>query len=259
MKVPRIAWSLPLPLLLLAGYQVAAVRQQSLYFPPLGDIARAFRSSWLGIGFTQDVVPSLINLAAGYTVGVATGLVAGIALGRLRPVHAALSPVVSFTLTLPPVALLPIFIAALGVGRTMQVCVIAFGVFFLVAVATADALRGTEPVLLDMASVFGIRRSLLLLRVLLPAATPHLLGALRAALSLAVLVMVVSELFGAAHGIGAATLLAQQSFLYPQMWAGMVLVAILGIALNGLFSLAERPALRRSGLLPTTTSRRTAS
>lgn len=57
--------------------------------------------------------------------------------------------------------------------------------------------------------------------------------------------MIVSELVGVARGIGVATLTAQQSFEYPQMWAGMVLLAVLGYGLNRLFTLVERPLLKR--------------
>jgi ABC-type nitrate/sulfonate/bicarbonate transport system permease component len=60
--------------------------------------------------------------------------------------------------------------------------------------------------------------------------------------------MVVSEMVGASQGIGAVTLLAQQSFAYEQMWAGMVLVALLGLVLNGLFGVAERAVVRQLGV-----------
>jgi ABC-type nitrate/sulfonate/bicarbonate transport system permease component len=245
----RFLRSTGLPLVLVGGYQLYALRGHNLYFPPLGEIASAFGQTWLGPGFTQDVLPSLVNLAVGYGLGVTLGVLCGIGLGSARVAFAMLSPVVSFVLTLPPVALLPLFVTALGVGPSMQVGVIVFGVFFVMLVTTANALRGVDPHVRDMATSFGIKGPRRLAGVLLPAMAAPLLGGLRASLSLAVLVMVVSELVGASHGIGAATLLAQQSFEYAQMWSGMVLLAALGIGLNAGFSALERPVLRRRGLL----------
>ena len=125
--------------------------------------------------------------------------------------------------------------------------VIAFAVLFYVLVTTADAIRGIEPVLLDVAAIYRVHRWRRLVFILLPAAVPAMLSAARVTLSVGVLVMVVSEMVGASRGIGAVTLLAQQSFAYKQMSAGMILLAILGIGLNALLSLAERRLLLGAG------------
>lgn len=245
----RTATSLVVPVVAVLAYQRWAAGAQDLYFPPLPEIATAFRETWLGEGFRTDVLPSLRNLALGYAGGVLLGLGLGIALGLMPRLRRAAQPVVSFVLTLPPVALLPLFLLALGVGPTLQIGVIVFGVLFVVLVATADALRDADPLLGEVCAVYRIRGVRRIAQVLLPAGAPRILAAMRVSLSLAVLIMVVSELIGASRGIGAVTLLAQQSFMYAQMWAGMVLMAALGIVLNVAFTLAERPFLRRAGLL----------
>ncbi|GAA3098131.1 ABC transporter permease [Streptosporangium carneum] len=246
------AWQAVLPVALVLAYQLAASAARDPFFPTLPAIWRAFVTSWTGPGFGRDVAPSLIDLAAGYLLGVLSGLAGGIALGLARRVRAALLPLISFALTLPPVALLPLFLMLLGVGPQMQIGVIAFSVFFTVLINTSEGLRSADPALADLTAVYrigGLRR---LLVVQLPAAAPYILAAMRTCLSIAVLVMVVSEMVGASQGIGAQTLLAQQSFAYEQMWAGMLLLAVLGCLLNALFTLAERAVLRRAGLLPAT-------
>ena len=203
---------------------------------------------WIGDGITEHIVPSLWNLARGYVAGVAGGVLAGIIVGRVPTLWRTFSPAISFVLTLPPVALLPLFIVAFGIGSALQVGIIVFAVFFTLLVNTAVALRDVDPTLHDMAAAFRIRGLRRLGTVLLPAAAPQILAASRSSLSVALLVMVVSELVGASRGIGAATLVAQQSFQYPEMWAGMVLLAFLGYTLNRLFTMCERPLLRRLGV-----------
>jgi ABC-type nitrate/sulfonate/bicarbonate transport system permease component len=246
-QVGRAAWSLVLPVLMIVGYQWWSGLAANPYFPTIPVMLESFRETWVGSGFTQHVVPSLANLARGYLIGLALGILAGVALGRLPLVRQAVNPLISFVLTVPTVALLPLFLIVFGIGPQLQVGVIVFAVFFYVLVTTADAIRGIEPVLLDVAAIYRVRSWRRLLFILLPAAIPQILSAARVTLSLGVLVMVVSEMVGASRGIGAVTLLAQQSFAYKQMWAGMLLLAILGIGLNSLLSFAERRLLVGAG------------
>ena len=191
------------------------------------------------------MLPSLANLARGYARGLVLGVLAGVALGRMPRLRQATNPVISFILTVPTVALLPIFLIVLGIGPQLQVGVIVVAVFFYVLVTTADAIRGIEPMLLDTADSFHIRGWRRLVLILVPSAVPAILSAARITLSISVLVMVVSEMVGASRGIGAVTLLAQQSFAYDQMWAGMLLLALIGIVLNAALPRAPHPHPRR--------------
>lgn len=248
-RVGRTAWSLILPVAIVVAYQWWSANAHNPYFPTIPEMLVAFRDTWIGDGFVDDVLPSLANLARGYALGLALGILAGVALGRLPIVRRAANPVVAFFLTLPAVALLPVFVLVFGIGTQLQVGIIAFAVFFYVLVTTADAIRTMEPVLLDVAASFHIRGRRRLLFVLLPSAVPQILSAARVTLSIGILVMVVSEMVGSSRGIGAVTLLAQQDFNYRQMWAGMLLLAVLGIGLNALFSLGERWLLRHAGYI----------
>lgn len=243
-------WSLILPVALIVGYQVWSSAAGNPYFPTLPEMGTAFLETWAGDGLTTHVLPSLANLARGYLLGLLLGVLCGVALGRLARVRQAVNPVVAFILTIPTVALLPIFLIVFGVGPQLQVGVIVVAVLFYVMVTTADAIRGIEPMLLDTADSFHIRGWRRLVLVLVPSAVPAILSAARVTLSISVLVMVVSEMVGASRGIGAVTLLAQQSFAYDQMWAGMLLLALLGIGLNAAFSRVERTVLARAGYQP---------
>ncbi len=254
-RLKRMGIELVVPVLLLVGYQLWSSHHRSPYFPTIPKIAKAFQKMWIGEGFRRDIVPSLGNLAKGYLIGLLLGVLIGVALGRHQALRRALSPLIAFTLTLPPVALLPLFIVFFGISAALQVGIIIFAVFFTMVVNTADAMAATDPTLHDVASSFGIRGVRRLAQVILPATTPQVLAAARSSLSIALLIMVVSELVGASRGIGVATLTAQQSFQYSRMWAGMVLLAMLGYGLNFLFTLLEDPILERLGF-PSGSTRR---
>lgn len=246
-RLGRAAWTFVLPVGLLVGYNLWATAAGNPYFPPLERMLSAFAETWGGEGFTRHVVPSLWNLAQGYVLGVVLGVLVGVAIGRMPRLRAALDPVVYFIMTIPAVALLPVFLIFFGVSSRLQVGMILTSVFFYVLITTANAIRGLEPMLIDTCSVFRINGWRRILLVYIPAAVPEIISAARVTLSIAVLVMVVSEMSGASRGIGAVTLLAQQSFAYDTMWAGMLLLAAIGISLNVLFAGGERRVLVRAG------------
>ena len=230
------------------------MHHHSLYVPTVPTIAHAFVTTWGPNGLRQDVGPSLFNLGVGYVVGLLLAIAAGLVVARREWLYLVVEPLVAFFLSLPAITLIPIFLVLFGIGDSMQQALITFAVFFQVFVNTTDGLRTTNTTLRQTAAVYRVRRWRRVALIDLPAAGPQILAGARTGLSLAVLVMIVSELMGAPHGIGAVTLDAQNGFNYPVMWAGMVLTALIGVVLNALFSLAERPFLRRSGLGEATTA-----
>ncbi len=235
------------PVLVVIAYQALASSGENPYFPPLQEIISAAGELWFGPGLTRDVLPSLWNLAVGYSTGLLLGVALGLLLGRVEVARRILAPLVAFGLTLPTVALLPLFLIAFGIGAAMQQAVIAFAVFFIAVVNTTDGIRDTDPVLLDYSRVYRLNRWRRIALVIVPAAAPNILAAARVGLSAGLLVMVVGEMVGASHGIGAVTLLAQQDFAYDQMWAGIVLLGLLGIAINVGFLALERRLAGRLG------------
>lgn len=254
----RAALTLGPPLLIVGGYEAFARSTASPYFPTVAQIGDAFVKTWAGDGFTKHVVPTLSNYALGWSTGLLLGIVVGVLVGRVEAIDRLLRPIVAFALTLPGVALLPVFLMVFGVNASMQRALIATTVFFLVVVNTAAGVRATETTLHDMADVYRVRGARRLFLLTLPGAAPHIIAAARVSLSLALLVAIVSEMVGASRGIGAVTLLAQQEFVYTRMWAGIVLLSLLGIGVNLLFALFERTVPVRLGLLaPTATPRST--
>jgi sulfonate transport system permease protein len=244
-----VLWQAILPVGLVVCYQVLAVRARNPYFPTLGAIAGEFRATWVGPGFIEHVLPSLENLTYGYLIGLLAGVAGGVLLGRVRGLRDLLGPLVGFCQTLPAVALLPIFVVALGVGSAMRIGVIVFSVFFVVLVNTTAGMRAVDPAVIDVGRAYRIGPVRRLFLLLLPASAPYIVAAARTSVSIAVLVMVVSEMIGAPRGIGVVTLLAQQDFQYPRMWAGMVLLALLGYLLNAAFAVVERLTVGRWGMI----------
>jgi ABC-type nitrate/sulfonate/bicarbonate transport system permease component len=243
-RVLGTALEILVPLLLLVAWGVASSGSDTYYFPPLTDILQTFKDTWLFERVGSDVVPSLVRLGLGYGIACLVGVGAGLALGLSAPLRRAADPVVQFLRSIPPPALLPFGILVLGVGTSMKVFIIAFVCVWPILLNTIDGVAGLDPTVRDTARVYAIPKRDQLLRVVLPAASPQVFAGMRTSLSLALILMVISEMVASDNGIGYFVLQSQRSFAIPVMWLGILLLGILGYVLNAVFVLVERRVLR---------------
>jgi ABC-type nitrate/sulfonate/bicarbonate transport system permease component len=167
----------------------------------------------------------------------------GIPLGLSPLLRRAMSPIVEFLRAIPPPALLPFAIVVLGVGNSGKVFLIAFVCLWPVLLNTIDGVMGIDPTLRETARSYGVSGRDRLLRIVLPAASPQIFAGMRTSLSLALILMVISEMVASTNGIGFFVLQSQRSFAIPEMWAGILLLGLLGYTLNLIFLLAERRVL----------------
>lgn len=243
-RIGRIAVELIGPVAVLALWALYARSTQSFYFPSLGEIGEAFAQSWLSESAVTDVLPSLRRFFAGYLLAVALGVACGCVIGLSTWVADAAEPVVQFLRALPPPALVPFGILVLGVGDAMKIGIIAFGAMWPVLLNTVDGVRGVDATFIDTARAYRVPRAARLRRFVLPAAAPQIFAGMRTSLAIALALMIVSEMVASTNGIGFSVLEAQRTFAIPEMWAGIVLLGIVGYLVNMLFVHIERRALR---------------
>ena len=232
------------PLLLLVLWGLLSANSDTYYFPPLTDILETFMDTWVFERVGSDVVPSLTRLAAGYGIACVVAVTAGLALGLSRTLRRATDPIVQFLRAIPPPALLPFGILVLGVGNAMKIFIIAFVCIWPILLNTIDGVTGVDPTLRETTRVYGVSKRDRLWRVMLPAASPQIFAGMRTSLSLALILMVISEMVASTNGIGYFVLQSQRTFAIPEMWSGILLLGILGYTLNGVFVLIERRVLR---------------
>ena len=106
-----------------------------------------------------------------------------------------------------------------------------------------DGVTGIDPTMRETARSYGVSGRDRLWRIVLPAASPQIFAGMRTSLSLALILLVISEMVASTNGIGFFVLQSQRSFAIPEMWAGILLLGLLGYALNLIFLLAERRVL----------------
>jgi ABC-type nitrate/sulfonate/bicarbonate transport system permease component len=232
------------PILLLVIWGLASAGSETYYFPPLTDIFSTFADTWLFERVGSDVVPSLVRMGLGFGIAVILAISTGLLLGQSPRVRRASAPIVEFLRAIPPPALLPFAILVIGVGNSMKVFIIAFVCIWPILLNTIDGVTSVDPTLRDTTRVYGIDGRDRLWRVMLPAASPQIFAGMRTSLSLALILMVISEMVASTNGIGYFVLQSQRTFAIPEMWSGILLLGILGYTLNGAFVLIERRVLR---------------
>jgi ABC-type nitrate/sulfonate/bicarbonate transport system permease component len=162
----------------------------------------------------------------------------------LRYLRVAMNPIIYFLYVLPAPALLPAMIAIFGIGDMRQVALIALGAIWPTLLNTLDGMRGVDTVKFDTAKALRLGGWRTYFRLVLPGAGPQIAAGLRASLTVAIVLMVVSEMVAANSGIGFFILQAQAEFAIKKMWTGILVLALIGTVLNYLFVFIERRALR---------------
>jgi ABC-type nitrate/sulfonate/bicarbonate transport system permease component len=137
----------------------------------------------------------------------------------------------------------PFFLLAFKTGTPTVIASIAFGVTWPVLVNTIDGARHVHPGQLETADAFRLGPARTLARVILPAAAPKIFAGLRLGLAVALVMMIVAEFTGSTDGIGYEVSAAQATLDMPVIWGAIVLLGLLGTALNLILAVAERPVL----------------
>lgn len=237
---------------LLIAWEVATRLAGSAFFPPPTAILAAAREQWLSgpaaaLFLTDtainDVLGSLGRIALGWISATVIGIGLGTLLGRSRTAMDYVGPLMAFVRAVPPPVLVPVFIVLLGLGVTMQTTVIVFGIVWPILLNTVDGVQSIDQTKVDTARSFRLPRGQWIFGVVLPAAAPKIFAGLRVSMALALVLMVISELVGSTNGIGYQLMFRQQAYDFPGMWAGIVLLGVLGYVLNTLLLAVERRAL----------------
>lgn len=240
----RLAYLLGLPFVLLATWWLLTAHSTNFFWPPLSSILRALPETWFGDRLTTDVLPSLLRLLTGYSIALVVAVISGVAIGLSSILRALAEPTLEFFRAIPPPVLVPVIALFAGyTGSTSKVITIALGCVWPILLNTVEGVRGLDEVYLDTARCYQFRRRSRVLHVVLRGASPQIVAGARQALSIGVILMVISELFGAEHGLGASIVQFQRSFAIPQMWTGIIVLGLIGVLLSVLFRIAEHGAL----------------
>ena len=233
-------------LVLLAIWQIAASRRTDGLFPtPVQVGAGLLELTRRGL-LARHVVASLFRVTWGYSAAVILAVPLGLLLGWYRRGEMAMGPLLQVLRPISPLAWIPISILWFGVGDGAAVFLIFLASFLPLTVAAMNAVRNVPPTLLRAGRNFGLSDARLVLDVILPAALPQLIVALRITLGIAWLVVVAAEMIAVSSGLGFLIIDARNAGnRYDLVVAGMVMIGLIGLLLDrGMRRLERGRALR---------------
>ena len=192
----------------------------------------------------QHFLTSLRRVAQGFGLAALAALGLGVLVGFCVPVRLMLEPVIEFVRPIPPLAFLPMFLVWFGLGEASKIVFIGYTTFFPMFVAIAASVLRVDVVMLRAAASLGASRAQLVRRVVLPAALPGIVVALRVGFGLALFVIVGAEFMGADAGLGHLIMEGRTFFNPAQILMGALVLGLLGAVVNALLLTAERRLLR---------------
>jgi ABC-type nitrate/sulfonate/bicarbonate transport system permease component len=195
----------------------------------------------------RHLLTSLVRVTEGFGLAAVAALGLGVLVGLAAPLRLMLEPVIEFVRPIPPLAFLPMFLVWFGLGETSKVAFIGYTTFFPMFVGIAASLRRVDVMLLRAAASLGASRRDLIRHVVLPAALPGIVVALRLGFGLALFVIVGAEFMGADAGLGHLIMEGRVFFNPTQIVMGALVLGLLGSLVNGLLLAAERRVLRWRG------------
>jgi ABC-type nitrate/sulfonate/bicarbonate transport system permease component len=196
----------------------------------------------------DEAFRTLLRAIGGFVIGAVIGIASGLVLGWSQRLYDLFEFAIDFFRSLPASALLPVFILFLGVGDISKVLIVAFACSLVLVVNTAYGVRNRNPTRTMVAQIEGATRLQLFQKVIFPEALPSIATGLRISISLALIIVVVTEmLLSTAPGLGRRILDAQALFKTPEMYAAIIITGALGYLLNKLISVIAEKVIHWGG------------
>ncbi len=191
--------------------------------------------------FTLSFFATLLRVLISFAIAAILGVALGLLLGYYKALQKAMEQVVDFWRSLPGIALFPLFMLIFGISDTSRIAVAVSVAAVVILINTQYGLQNARKLRQHFAELYRMRKISLFLRVLLPEASPYIFTGLRVALSLTLVIIIVTEMMlGTQHGLGQWLIRSQLEFETPMLYALILVLGILGLSLNLLFTTVEK-------------------
>lgn len=214
------------------------------FLPSIPSVVSSLALVFAKESYMTDVWVSIYRVMAAFALSAVIAIPVGLLAGYNGRVAELVEPFVGFVRYLPVPAFVPLCILWFGLGDTAKIAVIFLGTFFQMILMVADVARGIPKDYFDAAQTLGANQRQLLLRVLWPASLPGVVSASRTAVGWAWTYLVVAEIAGATSGIGFRIMQAQRYVETPKVFAGIVVIGLLGMTTDLVFQIVQRFSFR---------------
>jgi ABC-type nitrate/sulfonate/bicarbonate transport system permease component len=235
--------------LLMSVWELVGRLTNPLFFAPISDIVVELVKAILDPRerLLTAFLQTLSVLVPGFVIASVLGVAIGILMGRRNLAYQILDPYVTILYNTPRVVLIPIFMLWLGTGATMKIVVVVLAAIFPVIVNTMLGVRDVSAQLTEPARSLKATERQLLHKVIFPATLPFIIAGIKLGLGRALTTVIVAELFVSVSGLGGMLHTAATSYQTAKMFVPAIILALLGILIDGLLSRLERATVRRYG------------
>lgn len=188
----------------------------------------------------KNSVQTLFTTTVGFAIAVISGLLLGLLVGWSKSIYAGLYPIMVGFNAIPKVALVPILVIWCGIGTVPAILTAFLISFFPIVVNVATGLATIEPETEDVLRALGAKKLDIMLKVGIPRSMPYFFGSLKVAITLAFVGSVISETVASNNGLGQMMSQAQSQFNVPLVFAGLVMLAVEGIAMYAIMAWIEK-------------------
>jgi ABC-type nitrate/sulfonate/bicarbonate transport system permease component len=210
-----------------------------ILFPSLVNIGQELVLFFTRTASLMEVWTSLYRALGGFAAAALVGIFLGILMGCSKTIAGLLDPLFSGTYAVPKLALFPIFIFVFGIGSLSKVALVFLECLYPIVIMSYAGARSVDRVLLWSAQNMGASRADILRRVVIPATAPFIFAGFRVAVPVAMIVVVITEMVSSADGLGYLVIYALSSLRTDRMLAVVVVIALLGYALDKAVVLAR--------------------
>ena len=236
-------------LLCLVWFLVTALKLISpLFLPTIPDVLQAFLVSVRDHSLIGDLLATLGRMSLAFVFAILIGTPIGLLMGYSSKVYGYLEFLVEFFRSIPTTALFPLFLLVFGVGDEAKVAVAVWGASLIIIVNAMHGVHQSKELRLRAAKIMRILGLRLFTQVIFPEALPQIITGYRIALSLSLVIVVVTEMFiGTMHGLGHRVIDAQLVYNIPDMYMAIVVTGLVGFILNKGLLLAEEKIVHWRG------------
>jgi NitT/TauT family transport system permease protein len=235
--VPLVAWWL---------VSSSGVVQPAYLLPTPPQTAAALQRLWADGTLPKDVAYSLFRVLGGFALAALISIPLGALMGSFASFRALLEPIIGIIRYMPAPAFIPLLILYFGLGETPKILLIFIGTLFFNTLMVMDAVKFVPKELIETTYTLGGRRPQVLLQVIFPYITPQIIDACRVNMAASWNLVIVAELVAATEGLGKRISLAQRFLKTDEIFAGLIVIGLIGLAIDLLFRLTLRLSCRWS-------------